>query len=129
MLKGGSYAVASYFAAEKEYWQKFIQTSSMLKKRWLMNQAEIEKKWPLRDSLLADILPAISNAGEESDFATSLFIALQANADLRTKITANRGHTLISQKMIIGYVPPRAKPVVRKFISELLINGGKAANC
>ncbi|MFC1598568.1 hypothetical protein ACFL2U_00955 [Patescibacteria group bacterium] len=94
-----------------------------------MNQAEIEKKWPLRDSLLADILPAISNANQEGDFATSLFIALQANADLRTKVTANRGHSLISQKMIVGYIPEHAKPVVRKFISELLMNGGKVAHC
>jgi len=90
--------------------------------------AENGKKWTFREELLVDILPAIANAGEEDDFAQNLFISLQSNAGLRQKIMANRGHNLIAQKMILGYVPDKAKPALRKFIAELLMQG-EHANC
>lgn len=83
------------------------------------------KKWSLRESLLADILPAIESAKaeEKSCFAERLEILLYANADLRTKIIKNRANPLIAQRKIVASIPQSGRSVVKTFIRELLTKG------
>ena len=84
-----------------------------------------QSKFNLRESLLADILAAIETAKASDSFAETLEAELQANADLRKKITDHRNNCLVAQRKILNSIPQRARTIVSKFINDLLIKGGQ----
>ncbi len=81
------------------------------------------QKFTLRESLLADILPAIETATASDSFSETLSAELEANGDLRVKIIANRNNILISQRKILNSLPPKAKLTVSEFIKNILTSG------
>ncbi|MBD3359983.1 MAG: hypothetical protein GF365_04745 [Candidatus Buchananbacteria bacterium] len=81
------------------------------------------QEFTLRESLLADILPAIETAAASDSFGETLSDELKANADLHTKIIAYRNNSLISQRKILNSLPPKARSTVSEFIRDLLTTG------
>lgn len=84
-----------------------------------------QSKFTLRESLLADILPAIETASTSNDFAQALEAELMSNADLRNKITDNRKNPLIAQRKILNSLPRKAQSTVSQFIKEILTAGNR----
>jgi len=83
-----------------------------------------EQMFTLRETLLQNILPAISQAEGEECFTTALEAALWSNADLRNLVIAHRTNCLIAKKQILNSLSDKGRETVKRFISELLVSGG-----
>jgi hypothetical protein len=82
-----------------------------------------KQDFTLRESLLADILPAMETASTSDSFSETLLAELESNADLRNKIINNRTNSLIAQRKILNSLPQKAKLTVSKFIRNTLTDG------
>ena len=85
----------------------------------------VAQKWPFRESLLENILPAIKRAEEveadkEEGFYANLYKQFWADADLKTKILASRNNSLIRLRQIASSVPTKAQGPLKEFINDLL---------